>query len=225
MTTEKRGGTAGYFPAVEHRPAASDGAEGRPVFEDQREAFCGCPHCFRIAAIAMASAASAAASRRPAGRRNSSIARSPSLAKSIPQRRPKGHAWPKNGGQGKFCRILRPFRPVRVHVDVLPGDGGTVMPEFQVIIKMVGGGEVMQPFTLRLRHDIADRVLAVRRVPCVHVRVDVYHSSTAFILLTPAEELCSFTMRNLPSSAVFAAWGPPHISLLSPMVYTFTMSP
>lgn len=43
---------------------------------------------------------------------------------------------------------------------------------------------------------------------------------------TPAEELCSFWILNLPSSPVRAACGPPQISLLHPsMLYTLTTSP
>ena len=41
------------------------------------------------------------------------------------------------------------------------------------------------------------------------------YSKTAFILLTPAEELSSFVILNLPNSDVFLTWGPPQISLLT----------
>ena len=115
-------------------------------------------------------------------------------------------------------RILLPLRLVRVEVDVLPRYGRAVVTEFQVVIEVVGGGEVVKPLLFRFRDDVTDGILAVRGMPGMHVRIDVDHSSTAFILLTPAEELCSLTMRNLPSSAVLAACGPPHISLLCPIV-------
>lgn len=41
---------------------------------------------------------------------------------------------------------------------------------------------------------------------------------TAFILLTPEDELSSLTISKCPSSAVFAACGPPQICLSTPAI-------